>query len=364
VILKKPPVKVATVISFGVIYSLLLPTLATKTEASQFKEHVRYEQVISYNSGLSFDSAIPFGDIGEVTSRTLDSFQEEKYYILNHFSTPFSRLEVTSESELRIDIFLEDVASEDSPILIETLNTDSENTIVTSMVLEPINQDPYYFVFTAIDISLPIEFVTCIDYTNSLGEPYEYIECSIFVSDDSEFFWGHAWIRIKNYSSRERYVGRMLLAPFESVTIGKWSKKSKVADPEYDGIWYNIENFGRAEGTHFLNNVYSSTLDSHFSILESINAYILDWEKGYFFLTDNCTHIAAGLWKIISGVALYGKIPPIISTGQALLRFLERRYKGVSLQNDDVTNDVFSYEDVGYFIPSTGKFKNNLELFV
>ena len=106
--------------------------------------------------------------------------------------------------------------------------------------------------------------------------------------------FGHSCILVFNYSSYSIWVGNVEVSPGEYVSVGLFDK---VATPNHEGVWYNIEGF-------LINNVKSvryaaAACDITESGLNSLNSYIRTNDY-YYLRTHNCATFAQACWDAVA----------------------------------------------------------------
>lgn len=108
-------------------------------------------------------------------------------------------------------------------------------------------------------------------------------------------FHGHSFLTIKNIYVSDLQVGKTIIHPKETISIGTWGNKSL-----HKGLWYNLE-------TYFAqNNEYEGSVSLSESIsyaqLENINQIINNndaWRPLY-----NCSSFSTKVWNSISSIIL------------------------------------------------------------
>lgn len=112
----------------------------------------------------------------------------------------------------------------------------------------------------------------------------------------------HAWIQIVNTSSQNITVGRLQVAPNDSVTLGTYGNR-----PAHTGLWYNIESYavnnsGSKDYTWMRSNIVKTTALTSTELL-AVNSKI-NSSDSWTTLANNCSNFALKVWNAGPGTKL------------------------------------------------------------
>ncbi len=158
---------------------------------------------------------------------------------------------------------------------------------------------------------------------------------------------GHAFFSLENVSSENITVGKMVVEPHTTITIGTWS----VA--EHFGVWYNLEsNYIKYNGKY--DGRLSVSIGINSADIDIINDSIASMDK--WDPLHNCSYFALTTWNKVAGDS--EKIDtPLIYTPTHLAKILSR------FPTCETNKEIDTVDTFGYYSGDTFMVKSFYDIF-
>lgn len=163
---------------------------------------------------------------------------------------------------------------------------------------------------------------------------------SIFTFDGKKeskyglFNLGHSFLSVENTSLDTITVGKVELAPNETITIGTWSIKA------HFGVWYNVESNYIKDCNKYDGRI-SITAGISTEDLKKMNNFILSHD--YWSPTNNCSNFALNLWNTVAEKD-EELIRPFIYSPSKIAKAL-KNFDGYETNREIITSEKFFFFD-------------------
>ena len=148
------------------------------------------------------------------------------------------------------------------------------------------------------------------------------------------FNLGHSFLSVENISSETITIGKVEVAPNETISIGTWSIKA------HFGVWYNVESNYIKDYNKYDGRI-SITAGISSEDTEKMNKFILAHD--YWSPTNNCSNFALNLWNTVAEED-EELVRPFIYSPSKIAKAL-KNFEGYETNREIKTSDKFFYID-------------------
>ena len=148
------------------------------------------------------------------------------------------------------------------------------------------------------------------------------------------FNLGHSFLSVENISSETITIGKVEVAPNETISIGTWSSKA------HFGVWYNVESNYIKDYNKYDGRI-SITAGISSQDTEKMNKFILAHD--YWSPTNNCSNFALNLWNTVAEED-EELVRPFIYSPSKIAKAL-KNFEGYETNREIKTSDKFFYMD-------------------
>lgn len=148
------------------------------------------------------------------------------------------------------------------------------------------------------------------------------------------FNLGHSFLSVENISSETITIGKVEVAPNETISIGTWSIKA------HFGVWYNVESNYIKDYNKYDGRI-SITAGISSEDTEKMNNFILAHD--YWSPINNCSNFALNLWNTVAEED-EELVRPFIYSPSKIAKAL-KNFEGYETNREIKTSDKFFYMD-------------------
>ena len=148
------------------------------------------------------------------------------------------------------------------------------------------------------------------------------------------FNLGHSFLSVENISSETITIGKVEVAPNETISIGTWSIKA------HFGVWYNVESNYIKDYNKYDGRI-SITAGISSEDTEKMNNFILAHD--YWSPINNCSNFALNLWNTVAEED-EELVRPFIYSPSKIAKAL-KNFEGYETNREIKTSDKFFFMD-------------------